>query len=88
MPFSVFGYLVEPGARCLLLHCPLLLTIPVEERRVYGAKLFEDIEKGVVKTAIHNAYPFTAQGVQDAQRDLTSGKTTGKLIITLAGTNA
>ena len=29
-------------------------------------------------------YPFTAEGVQSAQRDLTGGKTTGKLLIKVA----
>jgi NADPH:quinone reductase len=47
----------------------------------YGHALFDLIAKGTVKINIYKEHPFTAQGVQDAQRDLTSGKTTGKVVI-------
>ena len=33
---------------------------------------------------VHKEYPFTAEGVVDAQKDLTGGKTTGKLVIKIA----
>jgi NADPH:quinone reductase len=51
------------------------------ETYYYGHAFFDLIAKGTIKVNIHKEYPFTAQGVQDAQRDLTNGKTTGKLVI-------
>jgi len=52
-----------------------------EEAAYYGAKVFELIENGTLKINIFQEYPFTAEGVQQAQKDLTGGKTTGKLIV-------
>lgn len=60
----------------------------IDETRTYGPKLFETITNGDIKIVIYNVYPFTVQGVQDAQRDLTSGQTTGKLIIDVSNTSA
>lgn len=47
----------------------------------YGSQVFELISNGTIKIKIFNEYPFTAEGVQQAQRDLTGGKTVGKLIV-------
>jgi len=52
-----------------------------EEGRTYSTELFDLISKGSVKINIHKEYPFTADGVRNAQIDITSGKSTGKLII-------
>jgi NADPH:quinone reductase len=52
-----------------------------EESTYYSKKAFELIGNGTLKINIHKEYPFTTEGVQQAQRDLTTGKTTGKLII-------
>lgn len=52
-----------------------------EEGAHYGKILFELVEKNELKTQIFKEYPFTVEGVQSAQRDLTGGKTTGKLLI-------
>ena len=52
-----------------------------EEAVYYGKKVFELIENGTFKTNIFKEYPFTAEGVRQAQIDLTGGKTTGKLIV-------
>lgn len=52
-----------------------------EESAYYSHKLFELVAKGALKIAVFEEYPFTAEGVQKAQRDLTGGKTTGKLVI-------
>ena len=52
-----------------------------EEAAHYGKILFDLVEKNVLKIQIFKDYPFTAEGVQDAHRDLTSGKTIGKLLI-------
>jgi NADPH2:quinone reductase len=56
------------------------LTTP-EERFYYGTKVFDLIEKGTLKIKVSKAYPFTAEGVGQAHTDLTSGKTSGKLVI-------
>jgi NADPH2:quinone reductase len=55
-----------------------------EETSAYGAQLFELIAAGTLKVAIHKEYPFSAQGVRDAQTDLVAGQTTGKLVIKVA----
>jgi len=52
-----------------------------EEIRYYGDKVWDLIADGVLKINIFQEYPFTAEGVQQAQKDLTGGKTTGKLIV-------
>ncbi|TBU61183.1 NAD(P)-binding protein [Dichomitus squalens] len=55
-----------------------------EEGRTYVTELFKLIENGTVKINIHGDYPFTAEGVQQSQKDLTGGKTTGKLLIKIS----
>jgi len=55
-----------------------------EESYHYGTELFDLISKGVLKIKIHKEYKFTAEGVQQAQKDLTGGRTTGKLVINVA----
>ncbi|KAI1798102.1 NAD(P)-binding protein [Ganoderma leucocontextum] len=72
--------LVEKNVRLLRPTMDNYLYTP-EEGRTYIAELFKLIGNGTVKISIHADYPFTAEGVQQAQRDLTGGKTTGKLII-------
>ena len=54
-----------------------------EESAHYAKALFDLIEKNELKIQFKE-YPFTAEGVQSAQRDLTGGKTTGKLLIKVA----
>jgi len=55
-----------------------------EESRFYGTQLFDLVAKGALKIKIFGHYPFTAEGVKKAQLDLTSGKTTGKLLIDIS----
>ena len=55
-----------------------------EESYYYGKKLFELISDGSLKIRIYEEYPFTREGVQKAQSDLTGGKTQGKLVIKVA----
>ncbi|KDQ63082.1 hypothetical protein JAAARDRAFT_29078 [Jaapia argillacea MUCL 33604] len=55
-----------------------------EESRRYGNELFDLIAKGVFKINVFKEYPFSAEGVQQAQSDLTAGKSTGKLVIKIA----
>ncbi|KAG6888329.1 hypothetical protein C0992_008829 [Termitomyces sp. T32_za158] len=52
-----------------------------EEAYHYGKKVFELIGDGSLRINIFKEYPFTAEGVKQAQSDLVEGKTTGKLII-------
>ncbi|KAL0951872.1 hypothetical protein HGRIS_008532 [Hohenbuehelia grisea] len=47
----------------------------------YGNELFSLISKNILKTKIWKEYAFTAEDVQQAQRDLTGGKSVGKLVI-------
>ena len=55
-----------------------------EEAAYYGKVVFDLVEKNELKIQIFKDYPFTTEGVQNAQRDLTSGKTVGKLLIKVA----
>ena len=52
-----------------------------QEAHYYGKKVFDLVQKGVLKPHVHKEYPFTTEGAQQAQRDLTSGVSTGKLVI-------
>ena len=51
-----------------------------EEGTHYSKLFFDLVGKGIVKINIFHEYPFTAEGVQQAQTDLARGKSTGKLI--------
>ncbi len=55
-----------------------------EEAYHYGQEVFKLVSDGTLKINIFKEYPFTAEGVQQAQRDLTGGKTVGKLLIKVA----
>jgi len=59
-------------------------TVTPEESLHYASEVFEMIAGGTLKINIHKEYPFTAEGVAEAQKDLTGGKTTGKLVIKIA----
>lgn len=52
-----------------------------EELYYYTTELFDMIASGNLKIRVHKEYPFTAEGAKEAQKDLTGGKTTGKLLI-------
>jgi len=56
-----------------------------EEGRLLMNELFGLISEGKLKIHIHKEYPFSAEGVQQAQKDLTGGKSTGKLIVKING---
>ena len=55
-----------------------------EESGPYFRKLMQMIENGTVKINIHNEYPFSAEGIQQAQTDITGRSTVGKLIVKVA----
>jgi len=55
-----------------------------EEHQYYLDELFKLVAEGQLKILIHKEYPFTAEGVQQAEKDLTGGKTVGKLLINIA----
>ena len=59
-----------------------------EEGRVYSRQLFGLLADGALRVNVHAEYPFTADGVRQAQRDLVGGKTTGKLIVKVAPEDA
>ncbi|KAG1719462.1 hypothetical protein EDB19DRAFT_1784595, partial [Suillus lakei] len=56
-------------------------TVTSAEVLYYENALFSLLANGTLKTQIFKEYPFTAEGVRQAQIDLTSGKTTGKLVV-------
>jgi len=65
---------------------PTLLNYIVtpDEMYHYGTELFDLIAKGILNINIHKEYKFTAEDVQQSQKDLTGGHTTGKLVINAA----
>ena len=56
-------------------------TYTASEALYYSNKLWSLVESGTLKSIVHEEYPFTAEGVRQAQTDLTGGKTVGKLVI-------
>ncbi|BGP21016.1 hypothetical protein JCM10213_003220 [Rhodosporidiobolus nylandii] len=54
------------------------------EYQTYAKELFALIQSGELKLAVHGEYPLSTEGVRDAQRDITSRKTSGKLLIKVA----
>ncbi|KAJ7109847.1 hypothetical protein C8R44DRAFT_800726 [Mycena epipterygia] len=56
-------------------------AVTAEELHHYTTKLFALVEAGTLKIKVHKEYPFTAEGAIQAQKDLTGGKSTGKLLI-------
>ncbi|TFY60926.1 hypothetical protein EVG20_g7246 [Dentipellis fragilis] len=56
------------------------VTLP-SEREHYSNLLWELVGSGQLKINVHGEYAFTAEGVRQAHLDLTTGKTTGKLLI-------
>jgi len=59
--------------------------VTLEECNRYTKELWALVSSGTLKINIHTEYPFTAEGVRQAHVDLTTGKTTGKLLIKVAG---
>jgi len=55
-----------------------------EEFRHYFTELFDLVVSQKLKVLINKVYPFSAEGVQQAEKDLTTGKTVGKLLIKLS----
>lgn len=57
------------------------------EKMYYSNLVFRLIGDGTLKVSVWKQYPFTAEGVVNSQKDLTGGKTSGKLVINIAGEN-
>jgi len=55
------------------------------ESHYYVTELFRLISEGTIKLNIHKVYPFTAEGVQQTQHDITSRNTTGKMVVNVGG---
>lgn len=80
---------VEPFSPLRLVEKNVVLLRPTmsnytytpEEAYYYGKRVFELIGDGTLKINIFKEYPYTSEGVRQAQTDLVEGKTTGKLIV-------
>ncbi|KXN88947.1 putative quinone oxidoreductase [Leucoagaricus sp. SymC.cos] len=81
-PFSLLR-LVEKNVKLLRPTMSNYVYTP-EEAYHYGQKVGKLLGEKALKIHIFKEYPFTAEGVQQAQRDLTGGKTVGKLLIKIA----
>lgn len=82
-PMNLFK-LVEKNVK-LLRPTVLNYLVTLEERNSYSTELWGLVSSGALKINIHAEYPFTAEGVRQAHTDLTSGVTTGKLMIKVTG---
>jgi len=78
-PFSVLR-LAEKNVKLLRPVMPNYIYTDTEALH-YGKVLFDAIENQGLKINIFKEYPFTADGVKQAQSDLTERKSTGKLLI-------
>lgn len=78
-PFPLFK-LTEKNIKLLRPSMMNYLATP-EEGTHYSKLFFEVVGQGILKINVFHEYPFTAEGVQQAQTDLPGGKSTGKLII-------
>lgn len=78
-PFSLLK-LTEKNVKLLR---PIVMNYMVtpEEGTRYSKLFFDVVGKGAVKINIFHEYPFSAEGVRQAQTDLHRGKSTGKLIV-------
>ncbi|KAJ7040261.1 NAD-P-binding protein [Mycena alexandri] len=56
-------------------------TLTAEELYHYTTELYALVADGTLKIKVHKEYPFTAEGAIQAQKDLTGGHTTGKLLM-------
>ncbi|KAM0787119.1 hypothetical protein ACM66B_006373 [Microbotryomycetes sp. NB124-2] len=55
-----------------------------EEYQTYSQELFEILRSGVLKLSVHKEYEFSTEGIKQAQADITSRKTSGKLLVKIA----
>ncbi|GAA5884031.1 hypothetical protein JCM16303_001367 [Sporobolomyces ruberrimus] len=55
-----------------------------EEFKTYATELFEIVKQGHLKLAVHDEYPLTTEGIKQTQMDITSRKTSGKLLVKVA----
>ena len=61
------------------------ITTP-EESEHYTKELWEALTSGLFKVRICNVYPFTTEGAQTAQKEITTpgGKLAGKILIKIS----
>lgn len=55
-----------------------------EEFQTYSTELFDLVQQGKLKLAVHGEYPLTTEGMRQTQIDITSRKTSGKLLVKVA----
>ncbi len=55
-----------------------------KEARKWFDEVFRLVANGTLKMRIHKEYPFTAEGVQQSQKDMVNGTSVGKLLIKIA----
>ena len=85
----VSGWILERRTHRYPLHVGVrlratLYTQQPENGRDYGQEVVELIASGAVKPVIWKEYPFTAEGVVQAQKDLAEGRSVGKLLVKVA----
>jgi len=81
-PFSIMR-LMEKNIKLLRPTLQHYISTP-EEAGAYTTELYDLIIKKLVKINVFKEYPFTAEGVKQAQLDLVGGKTTGKLLLKIS----
>lgn len=56
-----------------------------DETDFYASQYWALLRDGGIKVPIHKEYPFTAEGVRQAQMDIRGRGTTGKLVVDIGG---
>ncbi|KAF7307237.1 NAD(P)-binding protein [Mycena indigotica] len=74
------GMLGQNNLKFIRAAVPNYFVTP-DERYHYTTWLWKTVQEGKLKAVVHKEYPFTAQGAQDAHRDLLASKTSGKLLL-------
>ncbi|TIA71002.1 hypothetical protein E3P91_02762 [Wallemia ichthyophaga] len=78
-PFSILQ--LTPKNIKLLRPSVMNYIATAEELDRYSAELFDLIERGVLKIHRHGVYSFDIDSLKQAQADITSRATTGKLVV-------
>ncbi|GAA5857735.1 hypothetical protein JCM9279_006039 [Rhodotorula babjevae] len=55
-----------------------------DEFQTYSTELFKLVQEGALKLAVHGEYELTTEGMRQTQIDITSRKTSGKLLVKVA----
>ncbi|ODN89135.1 NADPH2:quinone reductase [Cryptococcus wingfieldii CBS 7118] len=80
-PDLVVNRLMLKVLRLVRSTLPSMIATPEEFFKQYANELVDITKKGPLKFEVHKEYPFTAEGIIQAEKDIVRRGTTGKLLI-------